>query len=327
MKQNKNLSKYLDKNVTYLMLSVFLISASALAYRFYNDFPCDVVNMDIKGKTYRVGELIKFTDLTEQGKKWRWDFGDSTAVSTGREAFHIYKKPGDYSVTLKVNNSCERTETITIKEKKFVLDPNKVPKFIVPDSITVGEPFKIVDNTKEAYSWEWRFGETAKANATTKTATYVYKESGLKTITLVVNGDIKHMSKKVVKVYPKQQKEDPIKRIKEAEKELGWDIPYEPDAKDKEDKEEKEVPYISEPAFEKKLTRIAEKKTTAKQFADYFCGDINKTVVVNGKNMTFLEFCHKIRGKKINIKRLTIFRNDGSNCIKNMDIEYKRIYF
>lgn len=326
-KKNDNLSKYLDKNVVYLLVSVFLISTAILAYRFYSHFPCDSVNIDIKGKTYRVGELIKFTDLTEHAENWQWDFGDSTSVSTSREALHIYKKPGEYLVALKVNNNCETTETLIIKEKKFVLDPNKIPKINVQDSITVGETLIITDNTKGAYSWEWRFGETAKVNATTQKATYVYEESGLKTITLVVNGDIKHIAKKKIRVYSKEEEVSPIDQIKTPKKSLDWDIPYEPTTtKDKTKDKVVEVPYISEPAFEKKLMNVSQKKTTEKQFIDYFCGDVNKSIVVNGKNTTFLVFCQKIRGKNINIKRLTIFRNEGSNCIDNMNIEYKRVF-
>ncbi|GAL82636.1 hypothetical protein JCM19274_220 [Algibacter lectus] len=69
---------------------------------------------------------------------------------------------------------------------------------------------------------------------------------------------------------------------------------------------------------------MSESKITEKEFSNYFCGDVNKPIVVNGRNTTFLVFCQKIRGKRINIKRLTIFRNDGSNCIKNLNIEYSR---
>lgn len=330
-KKSENLKKYLDKSVTYLLLSIFFVSASALTYRVYSDFPCENINFDIKGKEYRVGELIKFTDITERAQKWQWNFGDSSAVSSSRESLHIYKKPGEYTVTLKVNNSCEKTQIITIKEKKFVLDPNKIPKLIVQDSITVGETITLTDSTKDAYTWEWRFGETAKVNATTQKATYAYSESGLKTITLVVNGDIRHMAKKRIKVYPKKKKEDTqIDNIQEPDKGLDWDIPYQPNEKEKKDKEEKpedEAPYISEPAFEKKLMKLSDKKLSEKSFKEYFCGDINKNIVVNGKNITFLVFCKKIRGKNINIKRLNIYRNEGSNCIENMNIEYKKKVF
>ena len=327
--KNENLTKYLDKNVVYLFLVVFFISGSALAYRYYTDFPCDQINIDIQASDYRVGELIKFKDLTEQGQSWEWDFGDSTDVSVISQAFHIYKEPGEYNVRLLVNNSCEKTETITIKEKKFVLDPTKIPNLIIPDSITVGQELKVKDNTKDAYSWEWRFGETANANATTKSATYVYEESGLKTITLIVNGDIQHIGKKRIRVYEKETPTAQIDApITEPERPIGWNIPYEPvlddDKNEDEELESIEVPYISEPDLKRRLYKVSESKITEKEFSNYFCGDVNKPIVVNGRNTTFLVFCQRIRGKRINIKRLTIFRNDGSNCIKNLNVEYSR---
>ena len=324
--KNKNLAKYLDKNVMYLFLVVFLISGTALGYRFYNNFPCEQVVIDVKAREYRVGELISFTDITEQARSWEWHFGDSTSVSNLREVLHIYNEPGEYNVRLVVNNTCEQTETIVIKEKKFVLDPNKIPRLMVPDSITVGQELKIIDSTKGAYSWEWRFGETSKANATTKKAVYKYIEPGLKTITLVVNGDIQHMAKKRIRVYEKEVVNTSIEEpIAGPVRPIGWDIPYDPGVIEKDELEEDvEVPFISEPALEKRILKVAENKITEKEFADYLCGDINKAIVVNGQNTTFLVFCQKIRGKRINIKRLTIFRNDGSNCITNLNIEYNR---
>ncbi|MBU2949240.1 PKD domain-containing protein [Tamlana agarivorans] len=323
-KSNETITKYLDKNVIVLFLCVFLASGTALAYRIFTDFPCEQIVMDINSRAYRVGELVKFTDLTEQSESWQWHFGDSSAVSTKREALHVYSKPGKYEVKLKVNNSCETTQTVIIKKKKFVLDPNKIPNLIVPDSVTVGQKLILTDSTAGAYSWEWRFGETANANATTKTAEYTYTDFGLKTITLVVNGDINHMAKQRIRVYAEAIEEKPLERIKPKERELGWDIPYEPEVEAAEENVEKKIPFISESDFKVEILKVSDEKITEKQLEIYFCGSINKSIVVNGKNTTFLVFCQKIRGKNIKIKRLTIFRNEGSNCIENINLEYNR---
>jgi hypothetical protein len=242
---------------------------------------------------------------------------------------HIYTKPGEYNVKLIVNNTCEKTETITIKEKKFVLDPKKIPRLIVPDSITVGQELKVIDSTNGAYSWEWRFGETSKANSTKKRATYSYIKSGLHTISLIVNGDIKHIAKKKIRVYDKQNVNTGVQaQITEPERPIDWGIPVKPDLEEVEELDEVvKAPYISEPALEGRILKIAENKISEKEFSAYLCGDINKAITVNGENTTFLVFCQKIRGKRIKIKRLVIFRNDDTNCITNLNIEYNRKFF
>ncbi|OBQ56621.1 PKD domain-containing protein [Tamlana sp. s12] len=317
-------AKYLDKSVIYFFICVFLVSGSALGYRFYNSFPCEQLVMDINARSYRIGELIKFTDLTEHSKNRQWYFGDSTAVSDKREVLHVYTKPGKYVVRLRVNGNCIKETTLVIKDKKVLIDPNKIPNLKVPDSITVGQTLVLTDSTPEAHSWEWRFGETAHANATTQTASYSYESFGLKTITLIVNGDIKHMAKKRIQVYENTVLDEaPIKTIKPKKREIGWDIPYEPVVKEVEKKDEK-VPFISEEDFAKALIKVSQEEITEKEFEPYFCGNINKNIVVDGKNMTFLVFCQKIRGKKIKIKRLTLFRNESTNCIENINLEYNR---
>lgn len=317
-------AKYLDKSVIYFFICVFLVSGTALGYRFYNHFPCEQLLMDIDAKDYRVGELIKFTDLTEDSVNRQWFFGDHTQVQDKREVFHVYRKPGKYIVRLRINNSCIKEETLHIKEKIIQVNPNKIPNLKVPDSIALGDKLVVRDSTPGAYSWEWRFGETAQANATTKTASYSYESVGLKTITLIVNNDIKHMAKQRIYVYERSKQEtNPIRPIKPKQREIGWDIPYEP-VVDVVETEEKKVPFISEADFIQALLKVSDEEISEKTFEPYFCGNINKNIVVDGKNTTFLVFCQKIRGKKIKIKRLSIFRNEGSNCIENLNLVYNR---
>ncbi len=328
-------SKYIDKNVIYFLLIMLLFSSTILAYQIFSSFPCEEVKISVDAKEYRVGELITFIDYTEGSTIRKWDFGDNSKGSTKREALHVFDKPGLYQIQLFVNNTCSIDREISIQEKKFVLDTTKVPELSLPDKIVVGELLTVADATENAYSWEWRFGETARANATTKEASYRFEEPGLKTVSLIVNGDIEHIAKKRITVLPKEIKKEEIRVIKSAPKitqeDLGWDIPYEPEERKKAAKKEatkvvkeKISPYISEPAFKKRLLQFSKGNGSEKQFAPYFCGDIDKGIIVNGKRTTFLLFCQKIKRKPIDIKQLTLFRNKGSNCIQNANITYKK---
>lgn len=331
MSSDKNMTKHLDKTVLYLFIAVFLISAVTFAFRYSKYAPCEEVLFSIDAKEFRAGEMIKFKDITSGAEEWRWEFGDSTVNSYQKEPLHVFSKEGEYKVRLVVNNICERIETVLIKEKLILLDSTKFPVFTLPETIRVGQTLKVKDETDNASTWEWRFGETAKIDADTKRADYVFEEPGLKTVSLVVNGDLTYISKKQINVMPIPGEKQDITQIDVPKREKGWNIKNAPkDAiiKDKPSDggqlKPTVVPYINERDFEIKLKLISNEKTTPQAFSEYFCGDINKPVVVNGKNTTFLVFCEKIRGKGIKIKKLNLFRDKGSNCIKTIIVDYKK---
>jgi len=275
MSKQQTISKHLDKLVIRLFIAVFLISASVFAYRYTKYTPCKEVVFDVKAKEFRQGELIKFTDNTLNADTWQWEFDDSTSVATGKEALHIFKKPGDYNVRLLVNDICEKTEVVTIKEKIFVLDSTKFPKF--------------------------------------------------------TNEDLKHITKKQITVLPVEEVTKPIKVISGTNRQIGDGIKYKPknhnDIPDEPSIVDapKVVPFISEAAFKNKLLLVSKNKLNAKAFSEYFCGNLNRQLIVNGKNTTFLIFCEKIRDKRLKIKELTLYRDEGSNCIKNVTIKQNKI--
>lgn len=332
MSNQQTISKHLDKTVIRLFIIVFLISASVFAYRYSKHKPCKDVVFDASAKEFRVGELIKFIDYTDNAKAWEWTFDDSTEVSVSKEPLHIFKKPGEYNVKLMVNNICESYKVVTIKEKLFVIDSTKLPKFTIPSSIKLGETLKVKDETNNASTWEWNFGETATVNSTERRAKYVYKEPGLKTISLIVNGDTKHAAYKKINVLPIEEKVEPIVKITGTNRKIGDGIKYKPldEINKKPDEDDgiksrpKVVPYISEADFKNKLVLVSEKTINANAFTQYLCGDLNKSIVVNEKTTTFLVFCEKIKGKKLKIKDLNIYRDRGSNCIKTITIKHKK---
>lgn len=202
----KNITHYhMDKTVKYLFLITFFTSASVLGYHFNNRSSCNEVSFKTDAKNYAVGEAIVFSDLTLESEQWQWAFGDNTS-SFQKEAAHYYKKPGTYDVELIVNGSCVGRQTIEIKEAVKVVDSTKFPVFNIPESIRVGETLTIKDETINASSWEWRFGETARVDNKNRTATYKYKESGIHTIRLVVNNDLDYITKKKIRVLEKRKK-------------------------------------------------------------------------------------------------------------------------
>ncbi len=330
MSKSNNMSTHIDKSVIQLFALVFLISTTTLAFRYVNNAPCDEVFMVHSANAYRVGEIIKFTDRTEGALEWNWDFGDGSETVSQKNPLHIFYDKGDFEVRLVVNNQCEKVETISIKEKLVALDSTKFPQFELPKMIKVGQVLRVRDQTENANSWEWRFGETASANATTKTAEYSYEEPGLKTVSLIVNGDLTYIRKKKINVVPLPESSDKIEKSKRQRRDKRLELDQAPEGTEMEEiEEEKEeepniVPFITTGNFENKIKMVAGGKINPQVFSEFFCGDDNPLIEVNGRNTTFLDFCEKISGKKIKIRSLNLIRKADSNCISSFQIAYKK---
>ncbi len=330
MKKPKTPYNYhLDKTVLLFFTIAFFIFGSVFAYKLITKENCGEVNFKISAKEYRVGELIRFTDFSENALKWTWDFDDSTGIRVERNPYHTFSKPGKYDVKLIVNQSCELIKTISIEEKKFVLDSTKLPVFEIPKETMVGQKIKVKDKTGRATTWEWRFGETTNVNSYDKEAEYTYKEPGLKTISLVVNGELQNMGKQTIKVMPKPEKKNRVGLEKPIEA-MDRDIKYEPSIGIVQEKKEKKIekaPFISNKEFGNMLLRISNKEATAQIFEPYMCGQLNMSVIVNKKKEDFLVFCQKIINKRITVKEVQIIRDEETNCITNVIMDISKSWF
>ncbi|GAA3515736.1 hypothetical protein GCM10022393_32130 [Aquimarina addita] len=336
MEESNNTANYhLDKNLILLFVFTILVTASIFAYKFINYAPCEIEAFNFSKGNLRVGEIIRFKDNTKGVIKREWDFGDGSRPGKISNPFHTYTKSGEYIVKLQVNGSCKWEEKLTIKEKAFVLDSSRIAKFDIPDKIEVGEKIQLFDKTKEATSWEWRFGESGRVDATQKNPEYVYESPGEKTILLIVNNDPRYGFKKRVNVFEKEieivappRGNPPVRRT---------DPPVIPDRPDIDPisidppvplppppPTRKNAPNIGEEKFKTLLALVSAKKATADNFKEYLCNDVNLPIQVNNKDTTFKEFCKKIRGKGIKIKELNIKKGDY-NCITSIEIKYSNL--
>ncbi|QCE42470.1 PKD domain-containing protein [Psychroserpens sp. NJDZ02] len=334
----KNITHYhMDKMVRYLFVFVFLISATVLGFHIKNSSGCNTVLFDTDAKDYAVGEAILFNDLTIDADKWQWSFGDNTS-SFQKDPAHYFEKPGAYDVELIVNGSCVGMQTVEIKEAIKVLDSTKFPVFDIPESVRVGDVLKLKDETNNASTWEWRFGETPKIDDKNRTAEYVYTEPGLYTVKLIVNGDVEYMTKKKINVLEPLVKESIIEKRKKRRKNIkDWKVKEFPIGyTGKEDGEEEDeditpkkitAPPITDKVFSRMIMQVSEGAKTAIDFKVYFCGDINKTVIVNRSTMSFAVFCQKIANRNIKIKSLEVDKQKGTNCIENVSLTYRRTIF
>ncbi|HWR25430.1 MAG TPA: PKD domain-containing protein [Methanosarcina sp.] len=110
----------MKRTIGVLLISIFLLSVttcSATAATTAHKTPANQnvtvkkLNADFK-ITYnpKAPLTVKFKDTsTGSPIMWAWDFGDKTKFVNTKNPTHTYKKPGTYTVTLKVFNAKGQT--------------------------------------------------------------------------------------------------------------------------------------------------------------------------------------------------------------------------
>lgn len=76
----------------------------------------------------RAGQSVLFTNQSSSGEEWEWAFGDGS-TSTLKSPNHIYRNPGTYMVTLKV----DKKKAWMASKQITVYDT--VPTFVASDSL------------------------------------------------------------------------------------------------------------------------------------------------------------------------------------------------
>jgi PKD repeat protein len=93
-------------NLLYFILTIWLITSCKT--------PIDP-DFTFSPEMPKAGEKVVFTNLTESGELWDWSYGDG-AKSRLKNPSYIYKKPGEYDISLMVdsNKNYVRTKKITV---------------------------------------------------------------------------------------------------------------------------------------------------------------------------------------------------------------------
>ena len=143
------------------------------------------VNFDYSPAEPKAGESIKFTNRSSAGESWTWTFGDN-ATSLLKNPKKIYKKPGEYVVTLMVDSAKYLTHS------KVIVVYDTVPTFVSSsDSILHYQDVTFTANVYNPFNYEltydWVLPEDCKIVAgsrTSKTVTAYFTTVGKKSVEL-----------------------------------------------------------------------------------------------------------------------------------------------
>lgn len=325
------LKGYFDIKVVLVFLSVFLLSSFVIIINLNNDEECRVREFKVEATSLEVGELIIFSDVSQNAHSWRWYFGDNSQISFRSKVGHIFMKEGDYLIRLIVNNECSIEKLVTIVSKKSAVDNSKMPVFSVASHVLEGEKIDFEDRTEGAKSWEWRFGESGKVDSFDEKCSYMFTSPGVKSISLIVNNDYKHVTVKEIFVVPKKEEKIKIEKYKS-------DIPHNPFQNIPDAPPEDlnapvkvakgpEIGGTDAGKLESLLESVAKGKTSYDNFLKHFC-KYNLPIVIyrDAKTSTLREFFNAVKKKGDRVKDVRI-QKDTEDCIRVINVDKKHKHY
>jgi len=132
------------------------------------------------------GEEVIFNNQSKDAFSYLWSFGDGQTF-IGEDATHVYDAPGDYEVTLEASGNGKRSlfsTTITIEG----LIPQTLFEVENEDNLKVGIPVMFINNTVNALSFKWSFGDDDNSTSTEAEPVFTYDSPGDYTVTLTATG-------------------------------------------------------------------------------------------------------------------------------------------
>lgn len=339
-KQFSSLFSNFDYRILLLFLAIIIIGLIIFYFRSRNHLECSEVTMNIKSENFAMGEVVEFTNDSENAEKWEWDFGDGTPKDYRKSTLHKYKEPGVYRVRLLVNNSCEKEQLIEITDQGKIIDRTKLPYIVGPNRIEVGEPvtFKYNYYTDQTMSWQWSFGESGDIDATNEYPTYIFQFPGKKVVTLIINGEVDYKAYKTLYVVPKTPydgEKDTMQAYIYQRSIESFDKPEGNPPKSRipgavenvplkqQTNQSGMAPDISTEGFKTQLLNVIKQTKDKEAIQDYLCNNFEIPVIKNqDKIIRFSEFLNDVTGKDIKIESIRLQKNN-SNCIESFSIDYK----
>ena len=306
MNNSQKIKTHFDIKIILLFMTVFIFSCVLFLYKKQIQSICTVEGFKIEATSLRDGQLITFSDTTVNSFDWKWDFGDNSKESYLSKTNHTFENPGSYNVKLTINNICTVEKQIKILPNYSNEESSLYPIIKAPESGVQGRTVQFNDLSKNATSWEWCFNSHKgfKVDSKEKNPKYTYSTSGSKTISLIINGDQKHIKTVPIFISKPEPKED------EPAPPPPPQIP------------KPTIGGLNEEKLISGLLGISKNTLDYRNFAFYFCKKRMPQVNINDqKTVSLKEMDEEIRGKKIKIKKVAI-QKDG-DCVVFISINYK----
>lgn len=322
----------IDAFVVVLFVIITVLSSGLLGFRVYTYESCPDINFDVLGERHQVNSMVHFQNHTTGKHGFLWDFGDGSSRSIKRSPIHIYDEAGEYYVRLIVDAKCEAVEKVVIAEA-----PKEKPKVIVPkisgaSTVYAGKPFVLTCSVDGADSYEWFTNESHTPASFSKTMRCVYHKPGYKKVTLIVNGDNKHVAVKSIYVRRPQnsdakdvvvqtQRDADEPEVIEVDRKIEVVSRREPEVKDV---EARLFCIPNDEDLKREFVGIMQGEQNWEDFQKYLRGGANgKMVECNDRLVTYGDLVQEMEKGEVVIKKFSTERNEVGR-VEKLIVKFKR---
>jgi PKD repeat protein len=134
-------------------------------------------------------QTITFADQSAGSPTaWQWNFGDGSALDTNQNPAHRYATAGTFNVTLTIfraAGSSTTTRSIQVASSTPALPPPTASFAPLTANPVAGQPVGFSDQSSNATSWSWNFGDGGASSLQNPAHTYAL--AGTYTVTLTVS--------------------------------------------------------------------------------------------------------------------------------------------
>lgn len=154
---------------------------------------CNYNKMLIYGGARYFNDTNNYWNRFNRPEKFLWNFGDDTSYTISKNfpvlsSEHIYLKPGPYTITAKVSDSLNCTDTFTKNITIHFLEQSigqTQDTLLCDDYVEFWHKLKTSDSTLKILEFNWEFGD-GKADSKLPRPVHYYNSKGLFTVKLTV---------------------------------------------------------------------------------------------------------------------------------------------
>jgi hypothetical protein len=144
-----------------------------------------VLHAKVTPRIINLSDSLSFYDSTEFAKSYKWLFGDG-AFTTSQSGYHRYKAPGNYVVTLMVNNEFKDSFFVRVKSAGYSYNAqDSVFKIVGPPAALQGENIMFRVDGYGSDEFVWDFGDkSSQVTTTLSVVQHIYKTPGVYQVSL-----------------------------------------------------------------------------------------------------------------------------------------------
>lgn len=130
-----------------------------------------------------VGDTLHYHDKTSFSALREWRFGDGN-ISINDKGYYLYRKPGYYQVSLKLNGKYTKTFPIEVKDIVRRKITDSITTIDAPKQAMQFENVVFRAHSKTSKFYSWKFGESGMVDSKEPMTIYAYQNPGTYQVTL-----------------------------------------------------------------------------------------------------------------------------------------------